>query len=72
MPKSTASSIAVPAKRTPRRGTRKDVIGGSVTRTEKAEIERAIASAGYQTASEGVRDVLLLWARGDLQKRQVA
>lgn len=58
-----------PAKATRRRGTRKEVIGGSVTRMEKAEIETAIKNAGFHTASEGVRDVLLDWARGNLVKK---
>lgn len=72
MRKSTGSTALVPAKGTRRRGSRKEVIGGSVTRAEKAEIEQAIDRAGFGTASEGVRFVLLNWAQGKLVEKAAA
>ncbi len=50
---------------------RRFVISGSVTRPERAEIERALAQAGFPSTSQGVRDVLLAFARDDFVRQGV-
>lgn len=66
MPNTTKQPAPLATKRQARR---KDVVGGSVTREEKAEIERALRGAGYETTSEGVREIMLSWSRGKLAAR---
>jgi len=39
-------------------------VGASVTEDEQAEIYAALDEAGYKSASEGAREVLLAWTRG--------
>ncbi len=51
---------------------RRFVISGSVTRHERAEIERALASVGFKSTSQGVRDVLLAFARSLPVRKTVA
>lgn len=48
-----------------RKGTvRRHTVGASATRAEKAEINTALAEAGFGSASEGAREILLAWSRG--------
>jgi hypothetical protein len=43
---------------------RRHTVGAATTRAEKAEINRALATAGFSSSSEGARAVLLAWVRG--------
>lgn len=51
---------------------RRFVISGSVTHPERAEIERALAAAEFPSTSQGVRDVLLAFARSLPVRKSVA
>ena len=42
---------------------RRKVVGGSVDETEKAEIQSALEQSGFRNESEGVRVVMLAFAR---------
>lgn len=44
---------------------RKETIGGSVSVDEKNEILAALMRAGYRHQSEGIREVMLRWARAN-------
>lgn len=49
---------------------RKEIVGGSCTADEKLEILGALEQEGFSTASEGVREVMLAFAR-DIEVRSV-
>lgn len=43
---------------------RLQTVGASVNEDEQRDIYKALHEAGYKSASEGSREVLLAWARG--------
>lgn len=43
---------------------RRKTVGASMTLSEQAETLEALESAGFTSASEGAREILLRWVRG--------